>query len=547
MHAVIYAPLGRDAQVLSASLAAVHIDSVVCHCAEQFCAALDETALMAIASEEALMRCSARRLGEQLARQPLWSNLPVIAIADADALIPGGPDAILEQLGNVTLLTRPLRHEVLMLAVLSAQRTRTLQRQVRDQLAQMNEHAAELERRVDQRTAALSREIRERRQIELSLSEARRLESLGRLTGGVAHDFNNLLQVISSASNLMRLQLKDNPALLKSVDSIARATGQGAQLTQQLLTFARRQPMQIADVRLDQCLPDIAQLLRHSLSKQIALTIDMPDTPWPVSTDLAQLEMALLNLVVNARDAMPDGGTVTLAIRNVTLPSSQLRELQGLSGDFVQLAVRDQGTGMPQAVAQQAFEPFFTTKPLGKGTGLGLSQVYGYAQQSKGAAFLRTSADGTTVFILLPRGAAASLAAPAALPAASSDGFAGMRVLCVEDDHHVAEVAVDMWASLGCIVCCAFDADQAMASDFARIDMVFSDVKMPGTLDGVEMASRLRKGHPALPIVLASGFLGDPGRLDGLGVEFVRKPYSTDTVIAAAGTAIARTRNAPAR
>ncbi|NYE61552.1 signal transduction histidine kinase [Duganella sp. 1224] len=548
MHAVIYAPLGRDAQVLSSILAAFHIDSVRCDSPDAFCAALDQTALMAIASEEGLTRCSAQQLAAQLAKQPFWSSIPILAIADADALIPGGPTSVLERLGNVTLLTRPLRHEVLMLAILSAQRTRGLQWQVRDQLEELNAHAAELERRVDERTAALSREVRERRQIELSLSEARRLESLGRLTGGVAHDFNNLLQVIASASALMRFQLKEQPALLKSVDSIARATAQGAQLTQQLLSFARRQPMQIADVRLQQHLPDIAQLLQHSLSKNIELSLRIPDDAWPVRTDLAQLEIALLNLVVNARDAMPDGGKVVLSVTNLRLPDAALPELQSLRGEFVQLALADEGEGMTPAVAAQAFEPFFTTKPLGKGTGLGLSQVYGYAQQSNGLAYLRTSDHGTTVHIVLPRGQEASAAAaPARADAgaeAGGDGqiLAGKRVLCVEDDPFVAELAVEMFANMGCRVCCAHDADTALTSDFAQIDFVFSDVKMPGSMDGVEMARQLRRDHPALPIVLASGFLGDPARLDGLALEFIRKPYSLETINAAARAAIARLR-----
>ncbi len=545
MQAVIFAPLGRDAQVLSNLLAAVQIEARLCSDADEFCAGLDQSALMAIASEEGLTRCSTQQLAAQLARQPFWSNLPIIAIADADALIPGGANSVLERLGNVTLLTRPLRHEVLMLAVLSAQRTRGLQLQVRDQLQLLNDHAAELERRVDERTAALSREVRERRQIELSLSEARRLESLGRLTGGVAHDFNNLLQVIASAAALLRMQLREQPALLKSVDSIARASAQGAQLTQQLLSFARRQPMQIADVQLEQQLPEMAQLLHHSLSRQIALTLELPEAPWPVRTDLAQLEIALLNLVVNARDAMPDGGKVVLALRNLTLPSPGYPELQALRGDFVQLSLRDEGQGMTAEVAQQAFEPFFTTKPPGKGTGLGLSQVYGYAQQSNGTAYLRTSPHGTTVSIVLPRGdSVAAQALPPALAAARAPQplacalLAGKRVLCVEDDPFVAEVAVEMFAGLGCCVCCAHSADEALRSDFGQIDLVFSDVKMPGTLDGVEMARQLRAAYPALPIVLASGFLGDPGRIDGLALAFIRKPYSVESVSAAVHAAM---------
>jgi signal transduction histidine kinase len=543
MHAALYAPVGRDASVLATVLAAAQLESLVCTGPDPFIAALDETALLAIVTEEGLMRCPADRLAERLREQPLWSNIPIIVLADANALLPGGATRALEKLGNVTLITRPLRREELLLAILSAQRTRLLQFQVRDQLAQLGEHAAELERRVDQRTAALAHEVRERRQMEASLAESRRLESLGRLTGGVAHDFNNLLQVISGATQVMRLMGRDLPQLQRPLDSIARATEQGARLTQQLLAFARRQPMQNAMVRLEEQLPTAAQLLRHSLGKQIKLHVDIATPPWPVKTDLAQLEIALLNLAINARDAMPRGGTVTLSARNLELPAFDLPELAELRGQYVEVALRDDGEGMTEAVARQAFEPFFTTKPLGKGTGLGLSQVYGYAQQSGGTAYLRSSPAGTLVAIVLPRGDEGQPAKPAAAPSADpAQIFAGLRVLCVEDDALVAEVAVALFAALGCMVCCAENAEAALLSDLGKIDLVFSDVRMPGKLDGVEMARRLARTHPRLPVVLASGFIGEPDRLKGLAVEFVRKPYTTEMVVKAASAALAKVR-----
>ncbi|TFW18753.1 response regulator [Massilia arenosa] len=542
MRVVVYAPMGRDAHVLGTLMEALQLDTLVCRSAAEFQGALDEQALLAVATEEGLAQCLGDRLAEQLARQPPWSDLPVIALADQNALLPGSATRALAQLGNVTLISRPLRREVLLLAVLSAQRTRLLQLQVRDQIGQLNAYAAELERRVDERTRALATEVRERRQVEASLAESRRLESLGRLTGGVAHDFNNVLQVISGATELMRVLDQEQGRLRRPLDGVARAVEQGSRLTQQLLSFARRQPMQIASVQLGEHLAEMAQLLRHSLGKHIALHLAVADGLWPVRTDLAQLEMALLNLVINARDAMPEGGAVTLAARNVALPQDGPEELAELHGDFVLVELNDEGAGMPAQVAAKAFEPFFTTKAPGKGTGLGLSQVYGYAQQSGGTAFIRSGSSGTTVTLALPRGTGPGMEAAAPPPPApdAEARFAGLRVLCVEDDDSVAEVAHDLFVSLGCWVCLACSADEAILSDFAGIDLVFSDVRMPGTMDGIDLAHWLARTHPATPVVLASGFIGDPGRLDGLDVQFLRKPYTRQSVLKAAAAALVR-------
>ena len=557
---VVFAPLAGDAAALREVAAREALAVRECAGVDAFYAALDEQALAVVVTEEGLARCTLQALSARLGSQPAWSDLPLLVLADADSRdIDDGRFLRLQDVGNVILLTRPTTRLALAMALRSALRARRLQFDLRDQLAQLEGYAGRLESTVSERTRLLERETAERRRVEQALAEARRLESLGQLTGGIAHDFNNILQVVAGSETLLRMLLggartgKGNGAAggaggaggagdgggapdaraLRALDGIRRATGHGAAMTQQLLAYARRQPLASTTLDLHTHLRATAEMAQRMLGADIQLRREIAPDLWPALADPAQLDAALLNIVGNARDAMPDGGALTLKAANWTLPDPALPQGAHLDGEFVGIFLSDQGHGMSEETARQAFEPFFTTKPVGKGTGLGLSQVYGFAVQSDGLAFIRRETVGITIGILLPRGrrqAAAPALDPATLRAA---GLAGLRVLYVEDDADVADTTGALLESLGVTLRRADSADaalEALARDGGDVDIVFSDVMMPGRMDGIELARWLATHYPRLPVVLTSGYMLSPERLQDLKVQFVRKPASIGAI-----------------
>lgn len=531
-HAILFAPFGNDAALLSRMLHGADIPARVCHSFTSLMETISDDALFVILTEEALASCNARELLSRLEAQPHWSDLPFIGlIGGPGARQEGERLALLSRIGNITILERPVSTEALMMLVRTAMRARQLQYRIRAQFDELGQYSRELEARVDSRTAALAKEIDERKRIEAALQESRRLESLGRLTGGIAHDFNNMLQVISGGVELMRALTPNADArVLRAMDSISRAGKNGAKLTQQLLAYARHQPLQNVAIDLRMHVQSLTDLIQHSLGRSITLAIEVDAGLWPIRADLTQFDVALLNLVFNARDAMPDGGVATLSLSNCTLPDARFPELGDATGDFVAIALSDQGAGVSEEVAARAFEPFYTTKPAGKGTGLGLSQVQGFAVQSGGQAFLRPLTTGAMATMLLPRSQDGNAIAELSPTAAAGNAAQGKRVLCVEDHYEVMAVACGILDQLGASVIPAATADEAAAVPLAEFDLVFSDVMMPGSMDGVELAQRLRSQQPALPIVLASGYVLDPGRLEELAVTFVHKPYTAADV-----------------
>ena len=374
-------------------------------------------------------------------------------------------------------------------------------------------------------------EVNEREQAEAALRQAQRMEAIGQLTGGVAHDFNNLLTVVSGNAELL-CDNAPNDAVLRRASAIMRAAERGKRLTRQLLAFSRRQTLRPEPVDLRQRTREIADMLSRSLRTDIEVTVDMPEQLWPVAIDPAEFELALLNIGVNARDAMPEGGRLRVTANNVTYRSGNL-ESDGLTGDFVAVTLSDTGAGMSPDVRAHAFEPYFTTKEEGVGSGLGLSQVYGFAKQSGGTATIdSTPGKGTSVKLLLPR-ATATAGLPRPLsevePAAETSSA---HILFVEDDAEVAEVTAQLLEDIGYRPVAACDGDSALAAleRDPSIELVLSDIVMPGRMSGIELARILRKRRPELPVLLATGYSQYVSPAAGEGFVLVEKPYRRDVL-----------------
>lgn len=529
---IVFASFGNDAGTLARVIERTGARARVCERAEDIGGALQDETAAILATEESL-QVAAAPIRACLDAQPPWSDVPVIVLSGSRGRT--GTAArwqFFRQFGNVTVLDRPISAEALALALEAACRARGWQYVVRDQMGKLEAQNAGLEKTVRDRTEALRAEIKERERIEGALNEARRLEAIGRLAGGVAHDFNNLLQIISGACDMMPY-VRDDPARTQSLwDTIGRATQRGSKLTQQMLAFGRRQMLSSDSIDIAQHVTEMKELLQQSLREKITLELRLQADLWRAKADVTQLEVALLNLTINAKDVLPAGGTVTLAARNVRLPSPDIPEADFLAGDFVLLTVADDGPGMAPEVAAQAFEPFFTTKAIGEGSGLGLSQVYGFACQSGGTAWIRSDGGGTTISILLPKGGQDGTDARSHEHAArdGAERLQGIRVLCVEDDDTVGEMALELLTTLGCRAQAARNADEALQADLDAIDLVFSDVLMPGTMDGIGLAGEIRKRRPDLPVLLASGYVVAPERLQALGVHVLSKPYDMESL-----------------
>jgi PAS domain S-box-containing protein len=369
-------------------------------------------------------------------------------------------------------------------------------------------------------------DVTEQRRVEEQLRRSQRMEAVGKLTGGVAHDFNNLLTII--IGNLELLADERDPRRQRLVQSALRAAGRGARLTAQLLAFARLQRLHPETIRAEALLAESRDLLRRAAGETIRLEIDVAADPWPCRIDAAQFESSILNAVLNARDAMPpSGGTIRITTRNVAIGPQDGAALELTPGDYVAVAVADDGGGMPPEVTERAFEPFFTTKEVGQGSGLGLSQLYGFARQSGGTATLDSAVGrGTVVMIYLPR-AADEPVAEAAGSRKLVRAVPGRTVLAVEDHPEVLEYVTNTLEELGYRVLTAADGVAALAilhSD-APIDLLFSDIVMPNGLSGIDLAREARRLRRDLRILLTTGYAGNTVSDAGDDWEILAKPY----------------------
>ncbi|MCB5176977.1 hybrid sensor histidine kinase/response regulator [Microvirga lenta] len=372
-------------------------------------------------------------------------------------------------------------------------------------------------------TKSFHAEIERRQNAEAALKQAQRLEALGHLTGGVAHDFNNLLMVVKGSVDRLR-RFPADERQKRSLDAIENAALRGAGLTRQLLSFSRKQTHEPAVVNLPRYLSGLQDMLRSSLRGDIAVEVRVPDETWNVKVDPSELELAILNIAVNARDAMPNGGSLRIEARNVSLSGADPLDI---GGSFVALSLSDTGSGIPADLLPHVFEPFFTTKEVGKGTGLGLSQVYGFARQSGGTAVATSEpGHGTTITLYLPPTMKpATEDADRAVPAPRPDGQG--HILLVEDNADIAEVTRSNLEELGYRVTQAADPRSALdvLGSGARFDLVFSDIVMPGDSNGVDLARTIRDRYPGLPILLTTGYSSMAQTAMDEGFPILRKPY----------------------
>jgi signal transduction histidine kinase/ActR/RegA family two-component response regulator len=533
---LLLAPLGRDAELASALLAEHGVRSVICTNLGGLVAELRAGAGFAIVTDEALVNADLHPLAGWLEGQPEWSDFPFVLLTRRGGGIERNPAALryLETLGNVSFLERPFHPTSLVSLVRAALRGRRRQYEARSRLEALADLNATLGERID---AAIVERFQDQARLaktESALHQAQKMEAIGQLTGGIAHDFNNLLMALSSGVYLLG-QPMDAGRRRKVMDGVRQAIERGTTLTRQLLAFSRRRPLapQVVDLRAQ--LLNMEEMLHRSLRGDIDVAMSFDEDLWPVELDPSELQLAILNVCVNARDAMPEGGTIRITVRNGA-------GVEGGAGrDAVMLSIADEGTGMSEEARLHAFEPFFTTKEVGRGSGLGLAQVYGFAAQSKGRVSIDSELGrGTTVAFVFPRSVKAG--APKEAPREADDAVedTGVRrrleqrghVLLVEDDTTVAALTTQMLDEAGIGVTLAGSARESLDALEGphRIDIVLSDVMMPG-MSGVELARALRARYPALPVVLTTGYVEAARAAMAEGFAVLVKPYSFETLV----------------
>jgi signal transduction histidine kinase len=545
---LVFAPFGRDAEVAGALLRDAGFNVETCADLPSVEARLGDDAAFVLVTEEALTVGSLRRMAEWVAGQPSWSDLPFIVLTRRDQRIQRDPLAtkLAETLGNISFLERPFHPTTFLSLARTAWKGRQRQYEARqlildakqsaDRLRQMNET---LEERVMQRTAELERahekvlaEMRHREAVEEQLRQTQKVEMMGQLTGGVAHDFNNLLSAVIGNLDLLRRHVPEDPRLLRYIEGALQGAQRGAALTQRLLAFARRQSLKIEPVDLVDMVAGMKDLILRSIGDQIELRLDLPERLPRALADANQLELALLNLIVNARDAMPEGGAVT-----IRLDSPRRTNGTGLpEGRYVRLSVTDSGTGMDEETLGKATEPFFSTKELGKGTGLGLSMIHGLAHQLHGRLSLSSRPGrGTTAELWLPVTREALRPAGAGEKGQAAEATRPATILVVDDDALIAMSTVDMLEDLGHAVIEAHSGSEALdvLADGTEVDLMITDFSMP-RMTGLQLAESARKLRPGMPVLLATGFADLP---EGAEISLPRlsKPYQQTQLAAEIG------------
>jgi signal transduction histidine kinase len=530
---LVLMPVGRDAPTVAKLIEKAGLRPVVCNTLQEVIENLEWVVEVVLVAEEALYGNNVRVLEDWVGRQPPWSDQPFVVLTNHNE---GGKFAafrreLVIRLRNVGFLERPLQAITLQATILSAERARRRQYQTRAYLEAQRGAAAELERLVAERTADLERansqlreEIVGRERAQAALLQAQKIEALGQLVGGVAHDFNNLLMAVIGNLDLLAKKLGEDARLHRLLDGAMEGARRGATLTQRLLAFARKQELKAQATDVRSLVEDMIGLIDRSVGPMVRIELHAEDKMPVVDVDPNQLEMALLNLAVNARDAMITGGVLTIGLSEQIVDVND--QLGVRPGRYVVLSVRDTGEGMDAETLARAVEPFFSTKGVGKGTGLGLSMVFGLAQQSGGALRLESvPSSGTTARLWLPvasettlsSGRSSNIVTRASGPA---------KILFVDDDLLIAGSTVGLLEDLGHQVIEAHSAIEALRllEGGLAADLLITDHAMPG-MTGIELVREVRRQYPHLPILLATGF----AELEGgevVDVARLAKPYT---------------------
>ncbi|MDQ0464687.1 signal transduction histidine kinase [Caulobacter ginsengisoli] len=532
---LVLAPTGRDAAIALSILREADLYATICADLPELVRELTRGAAVAVAVEEALSGGDLTDLSRWIENQPAWSDFPFVLLAQRGGGLERNPGAkrLSTALGNVSFLERPFHPTTLVSVVRTALRGRLRQYEARERIEEIRRAEAQLELRVEERTAELEAanrqladQIAEREKAEKALRQAQRLEAVGQLTSGVAHDFNNLLMVVLGNIRQMQKTTAD-AATLRRLSMMAEAAERGAKLTAQMLAFSRRQKLEPRVVDLNDTVRGMRDLLQSTMGGSTRIETRLGQALWPAMADPTQIELVVLNLAINARDAMEVGGTLTVETGNCQLGEPRRSE-EPAAGDYVMVAVSDTGSGMTEDVLAKAFEPFFTTKPVGAGSGLGLSQVFGLAKQSGGGVAIDTELGrGTTVRVYLPRAVAAcrqeASASPPPPPIRAKDGA---TVLVVDDDAAVREITAGILRDLGYRIVEAGSGGAALRTldSRKRIDAVLLDFAMPG-MNGAEVAREIVTRRPGVPILFATGYADAGALVEASEDHIVHKPF----------------------
>ncbi|WP_428554496.1 ATP-binding protein [Pseudomonas edaphica] len=539
-RAIILAPLGRDGSLALMMLKEAGYTGMVAGNLTELCEALGQGVGMLVIAAEALRGVDLEPLLHYLHEQPAWSDLPIVLMTHHGGREQNGSSHLSGLLGNVTFLERPFHPVTLISLVSAALRGRRRQYEARDRLIDLSESELRLQRTLETLEQQVEERTAQLRNNEDALRQSQKMEAVGQLTGGIAHDFNNMLTGIIGSLELLRRRvargkLDDLDSLIDlGVTSANRAAG----LTHRLLAFSRRQSLDPKPVEINQLVSSMGELLQRSINESITLDMRLSDELWTAEADPNQLESALLNLVINARDAMPSGGSLTVETTNRHL-DNVFTAAYGtlLPGDYVELSVSDTGCGIPESLLGRVFDPFFTTKPIGQGTGLGLSMIYGFARQSHGHVTIHSEVGkGTTVSLFLPRFIGERVADAVTNPALLPFANAGETVLIVEDDAAVRVLVSAVLKELGYAFVEAGDANTAVPiieSD-QRIDLLISDVGLPG-MNGRQLAEIGRQLRPELKVLFITGYAEHAAVRGGFldpGMQLITKPFTFDLLTA---------------